>query len=165
MRREKLSHDELISLLMYDKDTGIFRRRIGVRGAKSLSVAGFVNSRGYVEISVRGSKYYAHRLAWLYIHGSWPEEMIDHINGIKSDNRIVNLREASMSQNQSNRGAPVSNSSGFKGVSWDSKKGKWQAKVMVNGKTTFLGYYCNPKDAANAASNGRARLHGRFAKS
>ena len=95
MDKELITHDRLLSILSYDKESGKFRRY------KGKPVASGANTE-YVRIKVDGYDYYAHRLAWFYVYGEWPT-MIDHINRDKHDNRIVNLREATYSENSLNR--------------------------------------------------------------
>lgn len=145
----KITDLELKDILHYCPETGVFtwliaksqRVRVGEKG-------GHLASNGYVVIAINNKAYKAHRLAWLYMTGSWPEEEIDHINGIKNDNRIVNLREATKSQNQHNVGVRGDNSSGYKGVSFETKNKKWRADIQFNGKRIFLGYFDFPKKAS-----------------
>lgn len=103
---------------------------------------------GYIRVNLLGSVYYAHRIAWLLYTGNWPKQEIDHINGDKSDNRIVNLREVSPSGNRKNMGRRFDNSSGYTGVyehkSW---KGKWVTYLNINGKNTYLGGFDSPEEA------------------
>lgn len=99
-----LTQARLKEILHYDPDTGIFTRRLD-RGpnAPKDSVAGTPDKNGYIVIKVDFTQYKAHRLAWLYIYGVWPNNQIDHINHIVDDNRIVNLRDVTNSENQANR--------------------------------------------------------------
>ena len=82
---------------------------------------------GYRQGSLKGKRYKEHRLIWLYHYGEWPKECIDHINGIRDDNRIENLREATNQQNQFNRKSEKDSSSQYKGVSWCKLSKKWRA--------------------------------------
>lgn len=94
--------------------------------AKAGSVAGHSDrSRGYVDIRIDAKKYKAHRLAWLYVHGRWPEKLIDHINGVKTDNRLINLREASAAENAMNNPSL--------GVYWCKRRRAWRAFISVGG--------------------------------
>lgn len=115
-----INSNELRALLTYDKDTGVFRRNTSSGGQEIGSIAGTISKYGYIRIRIKNKAYFAHRLAWLYEYGVWPENEIDHINGEKSDNRLINLREASRSGNNHNKNIKNS-ASGVKGVSWSKK--------------------------------------------
>ena len=115
-----LTQQFLRSSLLYDENTGLFIRRVNAGGQKAGVVAGTVKPAGHVEVSVGGHIYKAHRLAWFYVNGKWPKGLIDHINGIRSDNRIKNLRDVSDAVNQQNRRRALANSiSGILVVSID----------------------------------------------
>ena len=92
-KQDKLTAERLRERLHYDAETGVFTRRVGSSNARSGDVAGSVHSTGYVRIGIDGWKYTAHHLAWLYVHGVWPSDQIEHISRKRSDNRIANLRE------------------------------------------------------------------------
>ena len=134
-------------LLDYDPDTGVFRWRehhyIRYVGA----VAGCSMGSGYRRVHIAGKKYYEHRLAWLYVYGVWPTNQIDHINTVKNDNRICNLREATRSQNHANK-------SKYKGELLKGVKkyphGKFSAHVSINNKKIYLGMY-DTEEQAHAA--------------
>jgi len=89
-----------------------------------------------------------HRLAWLYMTGEWPENQIDHINHIGTDNRWVNLRDTD--ENPMNRGMQGNNTSGFTGVSWHKYGKKWQAEMQVGGEHIHIGYFTNKQQAIDA---------------
>lgn len=108
----------------------------------------------------------AHRVAWAIFYGAWPGEIMDHINGIKTDNRIANLRVVSSSDNNRNRALSVSNSSGYIGVSFIKMTGKWSASVWVNGGSVWLGTFDTADEAAKARASANLRYgfhenHGR----
>ena len=105
----------------------------------------------------------AHRVAWVMTHGEWPKEMIDHINGDRSDNRLCNLRQATRSQNLINSKLSSRNSSGFRGVSWCSAKQKWDARIYSATKLRLLGRFKTKEEAIAAYAAAAAELHGDFA--
>lgn len=158
-----LTLHRLKELLSYDVETGIFQWRQVTSNRISVgSAAGTVNSKGYLIISIDGQRYRAHRLAYLYMTGDMPEDQIDHMNNVKTDNRWCNLREASNSQNHMNRWLQVNNTSGEKGVVFHKPSGRWTARVKVNGKLHSLGYYDDKDDAIQIVRQERKRLHGDF---
>jgi len=122
-------------------------------------MAGSPSQKGYWQIYVHGKKYYAHRVVFLLVHGRWPEGQIDHINGDRSDNRIENLRECSVSENHENRGISNKNTSGFVGVSKCSDRNLWQAKINKNRKTYHLGRFDTPEEAHLAYVKAKAEFH------
>ena len=154
------SHERLVELLTYSPDTGIFSWKKNRRGVirKGYS-AGHLHSRGYVSICVDGISYKAHRLAWLYVNGKPPVDQIDHINGVRDDNRIANLREATNAENHQNQGLHSTNSSGFPGVTWVPKRNRWKAQIKVLGKNKHLGMYRELEAAAEAYKTAKARMH------
>lgn len=98
-----LTQDRLRELLHYDPDTGVFTNIKPRHRVKVGDIAGSNSGKGYLQIQIDQKRYSAHRLAWLYTYGRFPEEFIDHINGNPSDNRIVNLREVTQRENLQNR--------------------------------------------------------------
>jgi hypothetical protein len=94
-----LTAERLREILGYDPETGLFTRLVRTGRIRAGEVAGTAHSRGYRSIVIDGRVYLSHRLAWLYVHGEWPPEQIDHINRNRADNRLVNLRAAKQSQN------------------------------------------------------------------
>lgn len=154
-----LTQDELHADLSYDPDTGVFRRRSGAMVGDS--EAGTINGSGYREIRVRTQRYLAHRLAWFYVYGVWPREQIDHINRIKTDNRIANLRDVTPLENSQNRlpqsrwsprvsGTGVDTAGRVRGVVWRKDVSKWAAYISVNGKQRHLGYFLTVEGASLA---------------
>jgi hypothetical protein len=159
-----LTSERLRDLLDYDPLTGIFCWRVpSKKGMSAGSVAGW-RCNNYLRIQIDKRSYFSHRLAWLYIHGRWPEIHIDHINGIPTDNRIKNLREATNSENRRNTGAQINNASGFKGVSWKAKNRRWVAQIKLHGKKMHIGLFDTPEAAHAAYCEAADRLHGQFAR-
>ena len=145
-----LTQSRLKEVLSYDPDSGKFTWKIHVSNVKAGSVAGSLDFYGYINIRVDGKAYKAHRLVWLYTHGYDPENQIDHLNGVRNDNRITNLREVSQSCNMQNTKVRSNNTSGFPGVYWNKRDQKWKAYICIQGKNHGLGYYDIALDAALA---------------
>jgi hypothetical protein len=103
---------------------------------------------GYVVVGALKQHFYAHRLAWLYMMGRWPEGQIDHINGDRADNRFCNLREVSDGINKQNRhAAQADNECGFLGVHWNKQAQRWQAELKTNGRKTYICRFDTPEQA------------------
>lgn len=159
-----LTQERLFELLKYNPSSGLFFWKLNRRGKLNKGdIAGSINGNGYVVIRIDGKLHYAHRLAWLYCNGSFPDFLIDHANGITSDNRLINLRKSTHSENQCNRRKPSSNSSGIKGIHWNSHYKKWHATIEVNGKRFDIGRFSDIKKAKSAIRTARNKLHGDFA--
>jgi hypothetical protein len=165
-----LTQEYLKSALDYDRATGVFtwRKRSDMprkwNAKHSGKLAGCVDDLGYIKISLRNKRYRGHRLAWLYIHGAWPKDLIDHINTDRSDNRIVNLREATKSQNAVNSRRPSNNTSGFKGVVYSKQHQKWIAQTAVGGKHIHLGLFDDAENAHVRYCDEMLTRHGQFAR-
>lgn len=159
----ELTLGRLKELLDYDPDTGIFTWKVW-RGGSAVagSVAGNIDSHGHRQIKIDQIRYMAHRLAWLYFYGQLPNEEIDHINTIKNDNRINNLRMATHSQNMMHRGKNNNNTSGYKGVFWLKCASKWMAIIRVNRKRIYLGLFDSPFKAHEAYCEAAKLHHGVF---
>lgn len=149
---EELTQERLKQLLHYDPDTGVFTWIANVnRMARIGDVAGSVNKvYEYVYIQVLKKKYRAHRLAWLYVHGSFPKNEIDHIDHDRLNNRIDNLRDVTRQENKKNTSISSSNTSGFMGVCWDNSVEKWMVTISISGKRKTLGRFTNINDAIEA---------------
>lgn len=154
-----ITHEQLIELLDYNPLTGIFTwKKPTNSGMKAGKIAGKDTSSGYRSIRIKHKSYSAHRLAWFYVHGSMPAEFIDHINGVRYDNRIENLREANNSLNRQNlRKASKNNLSGFLGVR--VRKNRFDAKIKVNGVMHYLGFFKTAELAHEAYLNAKRKLH------
>jgi hypothetical protein len=125
--------------------------------------AGSIHKTGYRHVTWRGKIHKVHRLIFLLEYGYLPPE-VDHINGDRQDNRIENLRPATRSENQCNRPALASNTSGYPGVSWHKKSKAWCVRVMKNGKTVVQQYFKDLELAGLVAIEARAKYHGVYAK-
>ena len=165
MTRDDLTAERLRECLNYDPATGIFTRKVrtaqchqvGDR-ADFLVTAGHL--KGYHRIALLAHRYLAHRLAWLYMHGKWPDQEIDHIDGDRSNNRIANLRDVSRQINGENHRKPTRrNTSGFLGVVLHKASGKWVARVTVRHKSIYVGIYDDPESANAAYLDAERKLH------
>ena len=146
-----ISQDELKALLHYDPDTGVFTWRVNRKGGVKVGdTTGYIAKNGYVQIGVSNKLYYAHRLVWLYVYGVWPEYDIDHIDGVRANNKLVNLRKATRTENNQNTRKDSTNVSGLRGVYWHRAAQKWCAEIAVKGKKTYLGLF-NTKELAHEA--------------
>jgi hypothetical protein len=142
-----------VAEIMYDPLTGKFWREAGTLGAT-----------GYRQIWFQGQQHMEHRVAWFLHYGEWPKDQIDHINGVRDDNRICNLREATYSENQCNRKIPKNNKSGFKGVSWNPARKAWQVTIRYGGTNKNLGYFSTRERAAEMYDKAALKHHGKFAR-
>lgn len=154
-----LTQERLKELLDYDPDTGVFVWRVSRGGINKDTQAGSKLSNGYIYISISKRRYYTHRLAWLYVHGCWPTNQIDHINRVRDDNRICNLREATPSENQWNGGKYKNNTSGLLGVQCIKSSGKWKAQITIHGIVKNLGHFNTPEEANAAYVRAKAEHH------
>jgi hypothetical protein len=164
MANADVTAEQVRQALSYDPETGVFTwlrtvKDRKTRGGHHYSHPAKPNEKGYIRISIEGKRYMAHRLAWLYVHGEWPKDDIDHINGNRSDNRIANLRDIPHKQNSQNRRrANVTSKTGLLGINpgWGGKK--WVATIKVDGRTVSLGTYETP-EAAHQAFITAKRIH------
>jgi hypothetical protein len=165
---DPLTAGQLRAVLVYYPASGLFfwRDRPDIRPSANSgfrdTVAGTTRKNGYIGICINGQQRFAHRLAWLYVHGRWPAAEIDHINEDRSDNRIANLREATHGQNNTRARARKDNRSGVLGV---FKCGnRWQAQIMHNGAKYHLGVHATIEEAKAARDKAAKHLHGKFAR-
>lgn len=151
MPKTNLTAEQLRELLHYDPETGIFVWRSKVSwGIKIGDIAGTIEKSGYKVITFKKSLYKAHRLAWLYIHDKWPKDQIDHANGIRNDNRLVNLREATRAENAQNAGSRKGRDKASRGTSYKEDCNKWQAEIQVSGCRKYLGIFDTQEEAHKA---------------
>lgn len=155
LTQEKLKHH-----LFYDQDSGIFTWiKPFKRGQKIGCIAGVKHNRGYWAIQFNKRSYLAHRLAWLYVYGEFPENYIDHIDGVRNNNKIENLRLATGLQNSQNRKLPSNNTSSYIGVYFKTMANKWCAKIDFESKRYYLGNHATAELAYMAYKEAKARLH------
>jgi hypothetical protein len=146
--------------LSYDPESGVFTWIKGRKGIKKDRIAGRVDSNGYITICFNYKHYLAHRLAWFYVKGEWPSGLLDHENRVKKDNRIVNLRIATYSQNGANCKGQDGKTSSHKGVSWHKRDKRWR---VVLGKK-HVGNYLTEDEAAVAYNKAATERYGEFAR-
>lgn len=158
----QISREKVLDYLRYDPETGDFRWKVSTNGRiKVGQIAGCLESSGYIKIRIEGKSYGAHRLAWIVVNGDIGDLLIDHINGVKTDNRIANLRLASNLENSRNR-RNQKNKSGIRGVYWNEPARKWQASGFKDGRLISLGYFDEKSDAAKVAAEFRRKEYGAF---
>jgi len=150
---------------LFRVDQGVLINRVTRGSSVAGSVAGCLNSWGYLQVCTKGKTYKAHRLVWLIEKGVWPDEL-DHINGLRTDNRIENLREVTRKENLRNQKTRCTNSSGVMGVGKEG--GRWRARIRIDGRSIHLGYFERLEDAAKARKDadekyGYHQNHGRAA--
>ena len=153
--------------LDYNPETGVFLWRKYPGGSAKLgSPAGGLDDEGYWIIRLLKQQYKAHRIAWVMVYGEQPTCVIDHINGIKDDNRIENLRAATLSGNRRNGKIHRDNKSGYKGVCWEPRvKGRpWKATIRFEGRSISLGYFADPYEAHLAYCAAAKKYFGEFAR-
>ena len=152
IKMEELTQAELKEKLEYNPETGIFTWLINKK-------IGYLDKDGYLIITIKCKHYRAHRLAWLYMTGSWPVNQIDHIDRNRINNIFENLRDVTNTQNHWNEGYSKNNTSGYKGVYWYKPYKKWKAQISVNGKHIHLGYFDIPEEAAKAYREAKEKYH------
>jgi len=157
------SIESLSLVLSYNPDTGALTWIEGIGGKSRCGMS--VSSRevqGYFRVKIQGRTFKAHRVAWMLHYGHPPTDEVDHINGDRGDNRIVNLRLANHCQNASNTKLQCNSTSGHKGVYYVPKKRKWRATVISKGIIYRLGYFASRDAAGIAAAEKRSILDGDF---
>ena len=162
-----LTQDRLMEVMDCDPEIGEFTWRLqpGSRSDLVGKRAGYNGPKGYRSIWIDGEGYLVHRLIWLYVHGKFPPDQIDHINMKRSDNRIENLREATPQQNMRNKKAERNSKYGvgLKGAQWNHRDKRWVAQAALdNGKTTHLGTFHTEEEAHEAYCEAAKKCHGEF---
>lgn len=146
-----MDFEQADKLYLYDPDTGkVTRKQDGNNAVKKGSTVGWVSTCGYLRVKSKGKKYQLHRIIWLLNNGRWPNGQVDHINGVRTDNRMVNLREVSNQENQRNKALSSLNTSGFIGVCLNKSTNKWVASITISSKKIYIGCYSDWFDAVCA---------------
>ncbi len=153
----------LNSLLRYEPNTGFLYWKIRGRGRRQGIPVGGINSYGYVQISIDYERFSGHRLAWLLSTGRWPFAEIDHINHNKKDNRLINLRESTRSENKRNVLLQANNTSGLQGVNFNKEKNKWQVRIKIMGVAKHLGWFNTLDEAKQHRLRAEKNYYGDFA--
>jgi hypothetical protein len=159
-----ITEKRLKDFLHYDPASGDWAWRRSLGRARAGDLAGNKVHNGYRTVFIDGVRHSAHRLAWFYMTGKLPKSEIDHINMDRADNRWDNLRVATTSQNKANSGKRSNNTSGFKGIWWHKRAGKWAASIMVSGSKRSLGLYTTPETAHAAYTDAAKKYFGEFAR-
>lgn len=165
--KELPSQEELLNLFAYDKESGTLTwgERPGVRGFKSAGkMAGTVSERGYLVVGIRKRYYLAHRIIWKMMTGCDPVDQVDHIDGNRLNNAWINLRPADNGLNICNSKIRSDNSSGAKGVCWESSRRTWRVVIRDRGVSYRIGRFKDFDDAVAAANAARLAMHGDFAR-
>ena len=157
----ELTQERLKEIVSFDQDTGIFTRKLKAKGAVVGSVVGYQKSNGYIAISIGLKKYYAHRLAWLYVYGKLPKNDIDHIDGNRKNNKIKNLRDVSRTENLQNlkKAKTHNKSTGLLGAYFHKQIGKFTSRIKVNKKNIYLGLFDTAEQAQQAYLNAKKQFH------
>lgn len=154
-----LTAERLRKVLEYDPETGIFTRATSFHNRYVGKEAGTLTMDGYKSILINGKIYRAHRLAWLYTYDFFPELMLDHVNGDRSDNRIANLRMCGYSNNQENRSLSGSGAIKYLGVYFDKRRKKFISQITSQGVTKHLGSFATALEAHEAYLIAKKALH------
>ena len=158
-----ISQSRLKEIFIYEDGNLIWNiRKTGIRHK---TIAGNIHRKtGHIYIRVDKTKYLAHRLIWLWHHGEFPDEYIDHIDGNRQNNKIENLRLATIAQNNQNSKLRITNKIGYKGVTYLPKVRKYWARVVAFNRQYSLGYFDTPEEAHEAYKKGAVKHHKEFAR-
>lgn len=162
MSKTILTYSEVSELLEYAPETGAltWKPRARNRGwNRAQGVAKHISDQGYITINIKGRPYRGHRIAWLLHYGEWPAANIDHINRVRSDNRISNLRVVEQAGNMQNTSIYKTNKSGHKGVFWHKEISKWWAYIDVGGKRVSLGRFSDKTEAISVRKEAEQMYH------
>ena len=161
---ESLNAENVHKVFKYDKDTGILYRSMINGRLKVTGASGRNPYYQYLVTAYNGRQYRVTHIIWLIVYGKFPTVHIDHINTIQNDNRLINLREATQTQNRANTTVTTRSKSGVKGVFWDKERNRWSVYITSDYKTYFVGRYDDIEDAKKAYKNKATELWGEFAR-
>lgn len=154
---------KLKELLHYDPETGVFTRKVTRSLNNAVQDKIIICAEGaYIGVTINQKRYKGQNLAWLYMTGSFPKHIVDHIDRNPSNNKWLNLREAAHQENMFNRKKHSNNKSGYKGVYWHKTKKKWRARCVAYKKQYDLGLFDDKEHAAKAYENFAKEKHGEF---
>jgi len=162
MAAEILTLAQAQEKLSYDHSSGVFTWRVSPSAkVRAGSPAGAKQFEGYIVIGLNGRRYMAHRLAWLFITSGWPDGDIDHINGVKSDNRSSNLRLVTRAENLQNQRTVSSNNKNgsMLGVAFHRPTNKWRARIGLGGKDIHIGLFATESEAHQAYVAAKRAMH------
>lgn len=156
-----ITYDRLVELVNYDSETGIFTRKKPCARCREGQILGYKKGNGYIAFTLDSKKYFAHRLAWLYVNKELPENDIDHIDGNRTNNSIKNLRDVSRSENLENSSKPKSHnkSTGIVGAYFHKQLGKFVSRIQVNKKDIYLGNFETAELANKAYMEAKIKFH------
>jgi hypothetical protein len=169
MNSHPLSYEQFKDIIRYEPETGnlfwlprsseyVHHTRVNSWNSRNANrLISTIDSKGYVFCSVLGKQYRAHRVAWLLVYGEWPD-VIDHINGVRTDNRLINLRSVNSHTNHLNQKLNSKNTSGVSGVYFNKNKGIWCAQMKFKGRTYHLGSTTDFFDAVCMRKSEERRL-------
>lgn len=147
----------------YDPENGSLTWKVRTSNRIRVGDEATCPNYGYYVVRLDTVLYRAHRVCWAVHYGAWPVSKIDHINGNRNDNRLCNLREATIKENCRNMRIGKANKSGYKGVAWGKVAGKWSAQIKVNYRKVHLGLFNDPAEAHAAYVEAAAKYYGEFA--
>lgn len=159
MNQSGLSAERARELFSYDPETGVITWKVSLSNrAQAGAAAGSLRTAGYIDVFVGGKRVAAHRLAWLLYHGTWPDKFLDHVNGIRTDNRMANLRQADYRLNSQNqRKAHKGSRTGYLGVTLVGEV--FRSRIQVDGRQKLLGDFKTPAEAYAAYLAAKRSLH------
>jgi len=154
---EHITQEMVRGRIDYNPETGAMVWRNGICAGKEVCPTPLPT--GYRRMQLKGQWFGAHRVAWLYVYGYWPQIDLDHINGDRADNRIANLRECTTAENQHNRPIHPRNTTGVPGVTWQPHRKRFQASIRINGRMKHLGRFKTVEEAGEAYRKAKALYH------